>query len=601
MSNGLLLLLLFSWSQPALIHGSHNMTLVRSVLSVIATREHWSNTPIFVGHRTKLDDINSLITWLHRTMAVSSHTVDLSTPARKQRPLGQYNMNADNAISLLFCHSRLDLIWNALNKSLQRMRRVRLIVVLRSKRSGSYKAIHAIFQKLWHQQFLNVLVLHKDRIYSYTPYPAVRFFQINLTSIPLFPATTSNFQGYVVSTPVENDIPRVFVVHDPHTGRRHIRGYAYRTFVEYLHRHNATLQITNPHEYLGPTSSVNMGRIAQLIMKGHLEISAHPYIRSPSDFGDRSYPLMVTQNCLIVPVRNEIPRHMYLLLPLNQSSWLLLLGGVFYISSVVFWVRPDMGRRTWQHRVGLSFLEAVSRVLYISSPARIDSPSLRYFIVFLQLTILGFVLSNWYNLQLDSFLTALVVGEQVNSWEQLIEQQQKVLVKEYEVETVLRHVHPRLVSRVARLIVGVNASEQVSALLSFNRSYAYPFTTERWDFIAMQQQYAFKPIFRFSSACLGSPIIGYPMRSDCHLESSLSMFIMRIQGTGLLQHWLVSDFNDAMRAGYVRLLDNVLGFQALDVDTLRLGWCVLGFGWLLSVLAFTCERLQFYRPRTAIL
>ncbi|XP_022220303.2 uncharacterized protein LOC111072628 [Drosophila obscura] len=594
----LLIFLLFSWSQPALVRGAHNMTLVRYVLSIIASREPWTNTPIFLGHNTNGDDIRGLINWLHRTMEVTSHTVDLSTPALKQKPLGQYNINADNAISLLFCHSSQDLIWKAVNKSLQKMRRGRLIVALRSKRSGSYKAMHSIFQKLWHHQFLNVLVLHKDSIYSYTPYPAVRFYRLNITSIPLFPPTTRNFQGYVVSTPVENDIPRVFIVQDPHSGRRQIRGYAYRIFVEYLDRHNATLQITNPHENHGPTSSVNMSRIVQLIMENKLEISLHPYIHR--DFGDRSYPLIVTQNCLIVPVRNEIPRHMYLLLPLNRWSWLLLLGGVFYISVVVYWTRPDMGRRTWQHRLGLSFLDAISRLLYISPPLRIDHPSLRYLIVFLQLTILGFILTNWYNIQLDSFLTALVVGEQVDSWDQLVEQQQRVLVKEYEVETVLRHVQPRLASRVARLIVGVNASEQVSALLSFNRSYAYPFTSERWDFIAMQQQYALKPIFRFSSACLGSPIIGFPMRSDCHLESSLSIFIMRIQATGLLHHWLVSDFNDAMRAGYVRLLDNVLAFKALTVDTLRLGWYVLGFGWLISVLAFTCEHLRLYRAHTAI-
>ncbi|XP_033251361.1 uncharacterized protein LOC117190394 [Drosophila miranda] len=199
---------------------------------------------------------------------------------------------------------------------------------------------------------------------------------------------------------------------------------------------------------------------------------------------------------------------MYLLLPLNRWSWLLLLGGVFYISAVLYWMNPG------------------------------------------QLTILGFVLTSWYNIQLDSFLTALVV-------------------------------EPQLINEVASLLVGVNSSEQVSALLCFNRSYAYPFTMERWEFFSLQQQYAFKPIFRFSSACLGSPIIGYPMRSDCHLESSLSMFIMRIQATGLLQHWFVSDFNDAMRAGYVRLLDNDLGG-----------------GWLLSLLVFVFEHLRLNTGRS---
>ncbi|XP_034654948.1 uncharacterized protein LOC117892668 [Drosophila subobscura] len=588
----LLVVLLCTSFRPEPVAGVHNMSLVKSVLAVISSREHWKHTPIFLGHRTKGDDINSLIIWLHRTMEVTSHMVDTSIAAHKHKPLGQYNMNADNAVALFFCHTTQELIWYHLNRSLRRMRPVRLIVALPNERSGSYKALKALFQKLWLYQFLNVLVLHNNQIYSYTPYPAVRFYKVNIYSYPLFPPATRDFQGYVVSTPAENDVPRVFLIRDQRTGQRLIRGYGYRTFVEFLHRHNATLQVTNPNQDLGPTSNVNMSRIIQLIMDGHLEISLHPYVDVPEDMGDYSYPLVVARNCLIVPVRNEIPRHMYLLLPLNRWSWLLLLGGVFYISGVLYFINPGHEHSSWHERVGLNFLDGLSRILFICSPTRVHRPSLRYFIVSLQLTVLGFVLTSYYNIQLDSFLTALVVGKQVESMEDLIDQQQQVLVKHYEVSTFLRHVEPHLINGLSRLLVGVNASEQVSALLGFNRSYAYPFTLERWEFFSLQQQYAFKPIFRFSSACLGSPIIGYPMRSDCHLKASLSMFIMRIQATGLLQHWFVSDFNDAMRAGYVRLLDNVLGFQALDVDTLQLGWFVLGGGWLLSVLVFAFEHLR---------
>ncbi|XP_020800268.1 uncharacterized protein LOC110177749 [Drosophila serrata] len=588
----LIILFLISISEPT--RGGYNITQLKSVLSSLVSRperDQWTNTPIFMGHHTKGNEVNSLIAWLHQTMGVTSLAMDAFLQPEQQRSLGHFNVTKDNAISLFFCHGSQDILWHSLDASLRKLRRSRLIVLLRSQRSGSHKALYNIFKRLWGLQFLNVLVLHKDNIYSYSPYPKVHFFKLDIQTDLLFPPVARDFQGYVVSTPVENDIPRVFLVHDPGTGRRQMRGYAYRTFVEYLRHHNASLYVTNSKEELNPTNSVNMSRIMQLIMEGQLEISVHPYIKAPEDWSDKSYPLVISPNCLIVPVRNEIPRHMYLLRPLSSNSWYLLLGGLIYISFVLYClssVRPVDGS-TWEQRLGLSFLESVSRILFISSPRRTYGPSTRYFLVSFQLTVLGFVITSCYNIQLDSFLTALVVGEQVDSMDQLIQQQQRVLVKEYEVSTLLRHVEPRLVDRVARLLVGVNASEQVSALLGFNRSYAYPFTLERWQFFAMQQQYAFKPIFRFSSACLGSPLISYPMRSDCHLEATINMFIMKIQDSGLLYHWLISDFNDAMRAGYVRLLDNVLGFQAIDVNTLRLGWWVLGFGWLLSVVAFLCE------------
>ncbi|XP_016972357.1 uncharacterized protein LOC108039783 [Drosophila rhopaloa] len=585
-----LLVLISTRVQLQLIQGGHNITFVKSVLTIISRREHWKNTPIFIGSNTNADELNSLIIWLQHTMKVTYHTVDTSGPAQNEYPLGHYNINADNSVSLLFCHSTEELIWFNLDRGLRKLRHIRLIVVLPTNRNDSYNAIKDVFKTLWHFQFLNVLVLHQDQIYSYTPYPVVSFYKLDLNSDPLFPPSTQDFQGYVVSTPVENDIPRVFFVRDQKTGYKQIRGFGYRTFVEYLARHNASLHVSNPHQDHSTTSSVNMGKIIQQIWDGQLEISLHPYVDVPENKGDHSYPLLVATNCLIVPVRNEIARHMYLLLPLNQWSWVILLGSVIYISGVLYWIQPGSEHCSWDQRISLNFLESISRIIYICSSSRVYNPSLRYFLVSFKLAILGFVVTNLYSIQLASFFTTLVMGEQVDSMEQLIQQQQKVLVKYYEVNTILRHVKPHLVNGTAPLLVGVNASEQVSALLAFNRSYAYPFTLERWEFFSLQQQYAFKPIFRFSSACLGSPIIGYPMRRDCHLQWSLNIFIMRIQATGLLQHWFVSDFNDAMRAGYVRLLDNKLGFHSLDIDYLRLGWAVLACGWLLSAMVFLCER-----------
>ncbi|EDV55941.2 uncharacterized protein LOC6549032 [Drosophila erecta] len=596
MYNVLVLLLLLSTRAQVgtSTRGRYNITFLRSVLTVIRGRENWKNTPIFMGSHTNSDDLNNLMIWLQYRMEVTCHTVETSTAAQNDSALAHLSINADNSVSLLFCQSSHELIWFHMDKRLRRLRSIRLIVVLSNKRSPSYNAIMGIFKMLWHLQFLKVLVLHRDRIYSYNPYPRIRFFKLDPNFYPLFPPSVQNFQGYVVSTPVENDIPRVFFVQDQKTGRKQIRGFGYRTFVEYLHRHNASLHVTNPHQEHAINSSVNMGRIMNQIVDGQLEISLHPYVDVPENKGDHSYPLLIARNCLIVPVRNEISRYMYLLLPLNQSSWILLLGSVIYISGVLYYIQPGLEHRTWDLRIGLNILDSISRIIYICSPSRIYNPSLRYFIVSVHLSILGFVVTNLYSIMLGSFFTTLVVGEQVDSMEQLIRLQQKVLVKYYEVPTFLRHVEPDLVDGVAQLLVGVNASEQVSALLGFNRSYAYPFTLERWEFFSLQQQYAFKPIFRFSSACLGSPIIGYPMRRDCHLQSTLNIFIMRIQDAGLLQHWIVSDFNDAMRAGYVRLLENFLGFHSLDVDSLRLGWAVLLCGWLLSTMVFLCERWRFW-------
>lgn len=559
----------------------HNLSFVQEVLQRAAIEERWTNTPIFLSHQLQLTALDELIAWLHSNLSVASYVFDGTKGTRPDRFNPLRNHIKDDALSMLFCHSSDERIWWHMNERLRKLRQTRLIVYALS----DFTSVHRIFNKLWSLQFLRALVLHKQRIYAYTPYPKVRYYELHSNSDRLFAqAQPRDLQGYVVSTPAENDLPRVFHVQDQRTGEQLIRGFGYRIFAEFLRRHNAQLHISNAGQALDIGSSVDMSRINQMIGDQQLEISMHPYVGIDRKLGILSYPLTIAQNCLIVPVRNEIPRYMYLLRPFHWSSWLLLLAAVLYISLALYWLRPNL-----HASAGLSLLEAVCQLLFLGTPTRIYGPTWRYFLVALQLSVLGFVVTNWYSNQLSSFLTATLVGEQVDTFEQLIAQQQRILTKHHEIPMLLQQVPPNLVEPVSRLVVGAEAGEQVRALLSFNTSYSYPFTVERWEFFALQQQYAQKPIYRYSSVCLGAPIIGFPMRLDSHLEIPLKHFIMWVQSTGLYSHWLVSDFTDALRAGYVRLIDNSDYFKALNLDTLRLAWYILLCGWLLSAVVSALE------------
>ncbi|XP_034476066.1 uncharacterized protein LOC117783024 [Drosophila innubila] len=571
------LLLLATWQ----VH-SDNLKFVQSILRRVADEDRWTNTPIFMSRPLQLEEVNHLIKWLHSNLSVTSYIFDATgSLPDTYNPLRNHIKN--DVLSLLFCHSSDEIIFLHMDEHLRKLRGGRLIVYLSTWRHES--ALPQLFHKLWKLQFVNALVLHKKRVYVYTPYPTVRYFQLNLEEKQLlFPAAPRDLKGYVVSTPAENDLPRVFFVRDPKTGAHLIRGFGYRIFAEFLRRHNAQLVVSNAGQDRATFTSVDTSRINQMIGDDRLEISMHPYVGIDRELGILSYPLTIAQNCLIVPVRNEIPRYMYLLRPFQWSSWLLLLGGVFYISFTLYWLNPGLNASP-----GLSLLEALCQLLFLSSPSRIYGPSVRYFLVALQLSVLGFIVTNVYSNQLSSSLTATLVGEQVDTFEQLIAQRQHILTKHHEIPMLLQQVPPHLEQQVSNLVVGAEAGEQVRALLSFNTSYSYPFTVERWEFFALQQQYAQKPIYRYSSVCLGAPVIGYPMRKDSHLENLLKQFIMWVQSTGLFQYWVVSDFNDALRAGYVRLIDNSDNFKALNLDTLRLAWYVLLCGWLLAALVFICE------------
>ncbi|ALC42727.1 Ir51b [Drosophila busckii] len=583
----LLLLLASSYSLAAATPAAFNMSFVQSIVERVAHEQSWKHTPVFTNGLVQLEQVQHLLQWLQQNLSVASYIFTGTTPLISDQRGLRLRINTD-ALSLLFCQGPEELIWQHMDHQLRKLHNTRLIVVL----TGQRLALQQIFERLWQLQFLQVLVLHEQRLYGYTPYPKVSYFELQQQQQqkPLFAGRTHNFNGYVVSTPAENDVPRVFIVPDAQRpGEQLVRGFGYHIMAEFLQRHNAQLNISNAG-LVQNNSSVNMSRINQLIGAQKLEITLHPYIGIEPEYGVRSYALTIAKNCLIVPVRNEIPRYMYLLSPLHWRAWLLLLGSVCYMSVALYWLSPAASGSA-----GYCLLESLSLHLLLSTPVRIYKPSLRYALVALQLFVLGFVVTNCYNNQLSSALTATLVGEQVDSFEQLIAQQQRILVKQHEVSMVLEQVPPHMQEQVARLVVPSGPDEQMQALLSFNTSYSYPFTVERWEFFRLQQQYAQKPIYRYSSVCLGSPVIGFAMRKDSHFEVPFNHFIMNVQTTGLFSYWLASDFNDALNAGFVRLIDNVDNFKAFSLDTLRLAWIVLVGGWVFAAVAFICEHCVAWR------
>lgn len=391
---------------------------------------------------------------------------------------------------------------------------------------------------------------------------------------------------------MENDIPRVFCITD--SGELEVKGYGYQIFQQFMDRHNITYRITNLNATRTITESVNMSQIVHEIGTGRTEISMHPYTGIGKNIGIMGYPIFKVQNCLIVPVRNEIPRFMYILRPFRWQSWLLILIAVIYIAFILIWTSPLplTNDKSWFSRQMRCFLESLSFVLFRPITFMVYAPRAQFLIIFTLLSVLGFFITTWYSDLLGSFLTTFLVGEQIDSFEDLIAANLPILAKYYEKHLLLQHVPLHLLEQVKQLIVPVNANVQVAHLLSFNTSYSYYMTEERWIFLRLQQQYAARAIYRWSRICFGMPCISYPMRLDSHLAQPMTKFIMDVQSAGLDHYWLTADFKYALYAGYVRLINNSLTLKALDLDSLRVAWLVIASGWLVALMAFAIEKVS---------
>ncbi|XP_050324531.1 uncharacterized protein LOC126755856 [Bactrocera neohumeralis] len=547
----------------------NNTNLVGSSFDAVLGRtlryHHIANVAIFIGDKDEHQTArNAILDSLERQLPAPRY---IFTAADTSRPPGNTLRHhiANDALSVVLCAASADHIWRVVDQRLRKLRRTKLIVVATST---SLEPLD-VFAKLWQLQFLHVVLLCNNTVYRYTPFPQIHVYQVHNRSADLFPPAPTNLQGYTLSTPAENDLPRIFFVRQQRDNATKIRGFAYQIFVNFVRRMNMTLRISNPNQVHDITSSVNMSTIVQEIAKQKLEISIHPYTSIREHQGIMSYPIFKLECCLIVPVQNEIPRCLYPVRPLKLGSWLVIFAAVVYISVMLAWTSPCVPREApFLTKLSRTFLESIAQVVFLPSTYPSHQPSMRYLLVYLQLALFGFLLTSWYNNLLSSFFTTVLF---------------------HEIDMVLEQVPPELVLKVKQLIVGSNSSVQMAHLLNFNNSYAYPVTEERWTFLSLQEQYANKPINRFSKICLGSPCIGYPMRLDSHLEEPLTHFILDVQMAGLDFYWLRSDFKDALLAGYVKLVNNVFPFKALDLYTLYAAWVVLIAGLSIASFVFLLE------------
>ncbi|XP_036334742.1 uncharacterized protein LOC118745324 [Rhagoletis pomonella] len=545
-----------------------------------------SNVPIFIGGNDENGAaFTAIAASLHRRLLAARY---IFTADDHSKPPGNTLRNhiKNDALSVVLCDAPTDRIWRVVDQRLRKLRQTKVIVVTTSARLEPV----AVFAKLWQLQFLHTVLLYNNTIYRYSPFPRMQVFRVYNRSENIFPPAPTDLQGYTISTPAENDLPRIFFVHNQRDNKTNIRGFAYHIFVNFLRRMNITLRISNPNAVHDITSSVNTSSIAQKLEKQELEISMHPYTSIGEQQGIMSYPIFKLECCFIVPVQNEIPRCLYPIRPLKLGCWFVICIAVAYIAIALMWTSPCVpSEAPLLTKLSRTFLEGIAHVFFLPHTYQSQQPSLRYFLIYLQLALFGFLLTSWYNNLLSSFYTTILVGEQLDTFESLIEAQLPILTKFHEIDMVLEQVPPKLVSKIQKLIIGANSSVQMAHLLNFNSSYAYPVTEERWDFLSLQEQYANKPINRFSKICLGSPCISFPMRLDSHLEKPLTRFILDVQMAGLDVYWLTSDFNDALNAGYVKLVNNVLPIRALNLYTFYAAWILLIVGLSIAFCVFLIE------------
>lgn len=472
--------------------------------------------------------------------------------------------------------------------------------------------VHRIMTYLSRENIINSVVIYDDNAFKMDLYPYPK--TVNVTGVEntlvLRMHRSKNFQGYRIKTPIKNDLPRVFKAPDYNTSKK-IHGIAGVLFSNYVKYHNGQLE-EYPLHFQIEHPFVNFNGVLKLIQDEEIEISLHTYSLFNRQTVGSSYPIYGTDWCLMVPVRKEIPAFLYLVRPLQWKVWLLLLFSVFYISLVLDtfgWLTSDYASnnnnnssRSIRGTFGESILNTIAFIVNIPTTFRLASAHWKQvFGLYIFLLLLGFIVSNYYTAFLASFMTTIVPKDDLDTLDDLIDQNISVMSQNFDAERLFKFASPSDLVKLKAIVKVVEPEEFNEHRNSFNQCYAYPVASDRWAFFQLQQKYSDRPLFRYSKMCFSkNQPVSFPMEYESHLYPSLKHFILMVHASGLIVYWTERDFDVAVEMHEMHRFVNAVGVEPITLETLNVAWLLLAFGYFVSGIAFLVELSLGYRRHKTI-
>lgn len=447
--------------------------------------------------------------------------------------------------------------------------------------------VRNILHWTWTNQFTNnFLMTIGDNVFIVDPYPtlSVRNRTRHWAYRDLLKTSSSliNTKGYKIRTPVLNDIPRVFKLPDGNQ----IYGTSAKFFFGFLKFINATM--TDTSDTLSFTQ-FDLDNMLELMTQGVYETLIHSF--TDLDGNHRvgiSYPLGINDLCVVVPFRNQSVQDRYVREALQENVWLLLLLSFVYISLGIWYCSPRRPRD-----FSSAMLQCVCSITNIVPIKIIKTPTPRMRFLSVLLFIFGLICSNMYISKMTSYLTSSPAPRQLNTLQDIIEADLRILVQRYEYDCIARSAQNFSKRFLQQFLV--TASESLGdGRDQLNSSFGYLLPSDRWNFLHMRQKHLRWPLFHLTKICSGPYYHVFPMPIDSHLRSAHQNYILISMQAGLEAYWSRQVFWDVLRLRRFRLFvpsEEPTPLSMSFLSSMMLTWC---FGLGLAGIAF-CFELKWHR------
>lgn len=268
--------------------------------------EYWNMSSLFIIYKWKLSNnrlAQALLSELHQKNGYFEYLPHMTLrDVDVEKSLYEIADVDDNALVLTLMHSAYDRVLKATARATRSHRSCFTIYLLHT---FTYDDDHRyIFEQLWKYQLRRPLLIANGRyLLTMDPYPVLQI--VNVTSQPMttwFPIANriTDFKGYTLNMPVQNDFPSTVFYLDAATQKYVADGFAAGVVTELMARLNVSVNVYPLN--VNKSFALNYYEISQLLRKGEIELS--PHLLSIVDFDpdeDYSYPFVSTSRCIMTP------------------------------------------------------------------------------------------------------------------------------------------------------------------------------------------------------------------------------------------------------------------------------------------------------------
>ncbi|XP_017050972.1 uncharacterized protein LOC108094736 [Drosophila ficusphila] len=563
------------------------MRYLLNFMTPFARRNVFQEIVWFVSPHQRLDEIDEFVKRIGDAFAKTA----TQTVVKNNTEMRMIHSSARrNHLSFVFTTGADDPIMKVLSKVLLG-RHFYFSLIMYLYKVSDMQAVNELLTFAGDQQFTNSMVYFEteeglNQLYGVSKFPEMKF--ENRTNFLAFFAqmwkkvlnARSDVEGFGFPTPLRQDLPHLF------KSQRRYDGSTYRiidTFVKFINGSFKELQMA-PDALGGQV--IRMNETLQLVRERRMEFCAHAYaLFMPDEELEKTYPLLVVQWCLMVPLYNSVSTYFYPLQPFAWNVWFFALGALLALILLeLMWLRFFGVRSDYQG----ALLDSFCYIINVSTERQLQQPCLLRFLLLFTVFFHGFFLSAYYTSNLGSILTVNLFHAQINTMDDIISTQLPVMIIDYEMDFLL-NLNKELPEEFLKLLRPVDSGIFAEHQTKFNSSFAYFVTEDHWEFLDEQQKHLKQRLFKLSGICFGSYHLAFPLQMDSSLWRDIEYFTFRIHSSGLLNFYARSSFGSALHAGLVQRFPGNQEYTSAGLQHLAIAFILLLVMSVLAGVVFALE------------